>query len=80
MQRNCQSNNLLQRKCRCNKLEPIIFMAYCNEITEVITYYNEKVVVIRCNNYSLLQRNYCCINLLPRSLLQQLATTFWSLQ
>ena len=46
MQWNCRNNNLLQRKCRCNKLAPIIFMIYCNEITEVITYYNEKVVVI----------------------------------
>ena len=46
MQRSCRSNNLLQRKCYCNKLAPIIFVVYCNEITKVITYYNEKVVVI----------------------------------
>ena len=46
LQRNYRSNNLLQRQCHCNKLVPIIFVVYCNEIAEAISYYNENVVVI----------------------------------
>ena len=51
-QRNYRSNNLLQRLVCCNKLVPIIFVVYCNEIAEAISYYNENVVVIsRCNKF-----------------------------
>ena len=46
LQWNYRSNNLLQRKCRCNKLVPIIFVVYCNEIAEAISYYNKNIVVI----------------------------------
>ena len=45
-QQQCWSNNVLQRECRCNKCLRIMYMAYHNDNTETITYYNENVIVI----------------------------------
>ena len=70
LQRNYRSNNLLQRLFRCNKLLPIIFVVYCNEITVALTYY----LRVYCNGS---QRLFGRCNSLYCSENGLIATTFF---